>query len=94
MIPTIPAPRQSAEPGIADDAFADVPEIMKQARRWLVWRAERHGTGKPRKVPHYADGARRGGADTETDRARLVTFDPYHSTQFIMHASSASAQPL
>ncbi|WP_398308352.1 DUF3987 domain-containing protein [Zoogloea sp.] len=75
MNPTIPDSLQSSEPGIADDAFADVPEIMKQARRWLVWRAERYGTGKPRKVPYYADGARRGGADTETDRARLVTFD-------------------
>jgi hypothetical protein len=53
----------------------ELPEAMQQAPRWLVWRAE-GASGKPRKVPYYADGSRRQGRlDTTADWSRLATFD-------------------
>jgi hypothetical protein len=63
----------------SDDLLSQLnalPAVMKNARRWLLWRAEPPaGGGKPRKVPYYANGQRRGKLDTEADKARLVTFD-------------------
>lgn len=59
------------------DDFPDIPAAMKAARRWLLWRAEPNSdaTKKPRKVPYYANGARRWGAlDGEEDWARLVSY--------------------
>lgn len=50
----------------------EIPEPMQRAQRWLVWRLE-PGKTKPRKVPHYASGKRRGTTDTPEDHAQLVT---------------------
>lgn len=55
----------------------EIPDAMKAARRWLLWRAEKvEGQDKPRKVPFYSSGNKRNGTlDTPQDRARLDTFD-------------------
>lgn len=55
---------------------AVLPDLAAR-RQWLVWRYERGETPekKPRKMPHYAAGGRRFGAQgTDDDRARLVSF--------------------
>jgi len=55
-----------------------VPEKMRNAKRWLLWRSEKDkgSTIKFRKVPYYADGTfRRGTLDTDDDLSRLVTYD-------------------
>jgi len=54
-----------------------VPEELKSRTQWLVWRYESHpGDKKPRKVPYYANGARRSGKQgDEADRRQLTTFD-------------------
>lgn len=54
-----------------------VPQPMREAKRWLLWRYEpaEKPDGKPRKVPYYIKGGRRKGKlDTAEDRARLGTF--------------------
>jgi hypothetical protein len=55
-----------------------VPEELKAQPYWLVWRfeaADKPGD-KPRKVPYYADGARRQGQQgSPEDVARLTSFD-------------------
>lgn len=56
----------------------DAPEALRNLEAWLIWRfeAQEDPTAKPRKVPYYADGARRYGAQgTREDVARLVTFE-------------------
>lgn len=70
-------PHRPANPALADD-YADLPQSMKDARRWLLWRSEvdLDPDAKPRKVPYYANGERRRGAlDGPEDVARLATFD-------------------
>lgn len=55
-----------------------VPEAMRAAPRWLLWRKVPHAdaTKKPRKVPFYVDGTpRRGALDTPDDVRRLATLD-------------------
>lgn len=53
------------------DEYAELPEAMRQARRWMVWRSEDN-----RKVPYYVSGRRRNGTlDTETDMAQFGTFE-------------------
>ena len=55
---------------------AVLPDLAAR-RQWLVWRYEPGETPekKPRKMPYYAAGGRRFGAQgTDDDRARLVTF--------------------
>lgn len=54
-----------------------VPQSLRDRAQWLVWRSEPHAEQgkKPRKMPYYAAGGRRHGAQgTEEDRARLVNF--------------------
>lgn len=61
----------------ADDPFPDIPDEMKSAQRWLLWRSEPNEdpAKKPRKVPYYASGERRSGAlDTPEDTDRLSTY--------------------
>ena len=61
----------------ADD-FAPLPDSMREAARWLVWRSIPATTPgkKPRKVPYYICGLPRNGVlDTDADRERLATFD-------------------
>lgn len=55
----------------------DLPDAMRAAKRWLVWRAIHDpDKPKPRKVPFYVNGAPRQGAlDGPADFARLGTFD-------------------
>jgi hypothetical protein len=58
------------------DASNNLPQRMREARRWLVYKLVPRpgGEGKPRKVPHYVDGSpRRGALDSPQDAARLGT---------------------
>lgn len=49
-----------------------LPESMRTARRWLVWKSQPQAGKKPRKVPHYVDGSPRCGVlDSPEDMARL-----------------------
>lgn len=54
-----------------------IPSTLRQRPQWLLWRLEqRRGEKKPRKVPYYASGRRRAGAQgSPEDRAALVMFD-------------------
>lgn len=55
----------------------ELPDVMRKAKRWLLWQSIPQGDGKkPRKVPFYCDGSpRRGKLDTQADWSRLGTFD-------------------
>jgi len=62
----------------AETLRTEIPEAMRVARRWLVWRMEPNAdpTKKPRKVPFYLSGQHRNGKlDTAADLAKLGTFD-------------------
>lgn len=77
-------------PSIAVDAYADIPALMQQARRWLVWKYESGPTKKPRKVPYYVNGKRRGvgiALDAPEDIAQLATFE--HALQAKKNGSYA-----
>lgn len=55
--------------------FDDLPAQMREARRWLLWRAIPVPGKKDRKVPFYVSGQPRNGElDTDADRAQLATF--------------------
>lgn len=57
-------------------AQIECPDQLRRLQGWLIWRYEqRPGEAKPRKVPYYAGGGRRGAHGTQDDRNRLVTFD-------------------
>ncbi|KAF1711079.1 hypothetical protein CSC70_03900 [Pseudoxanthomonas kalamensis DSM 18571] len=52
-----------------------LPESMRDARRWLVWRSIPVPDKKPRKVPFYANGKpRHGRLDDAADIAQLASF--------------------
>ncbi|KTC84555.1 MULTISPECIES: AAA family ATPase [Legionella] len=54
--------------------------INKDCRRWLLWKSESQGNSKPKKVPYYANGQRRGGKlDSPEDIGRLVSFEEAHA---------------
>jgi hypothetical protein len=54
----------------------EIPAQLRGLKGWLVWRYEqRPGEAKPRKVPHYVGGGRRGAHGTQDDRNRLTTAD-------------------
>lgn len=55
-------PEPEPEP---DDEYVEIPDRMKAAQRWLVWRSIANGAKKPRKVPHYCDGTTRSGCDSK-----------------------------
>jgi hypothetical protein len=62
----------------AEDPFPELPDAMKAAKRWLLWKLEPNAdpTKKPRKVPYYTTGAHRTGAlDTPEDCARLADYE-------------------
>lgn len=65
------------QPIIAADDYADLPDSMRDAKRWLLWKAIPQGEGrKPRKVPFYASGTpRRGVLDSPDDMSRLASLD-------------------
>ena len=52
------------------------PTVLRELQGWLLWRYEQHeGEPKPRKVPYYADGGKRYGANgSPQDRAKMVRF--------------------
>ena len=52
------------------------PTVLRDLQGWLLWRYEQHeGEPKPRKVPYYADGGKRYGANgSPNDRAKMVKF--------------------
>lgn len=60
----------------APNSLTEIPDEMRDAARWLVWRSIPQAEGKkPRKVPFYADGTPRSGKlDTAEDWAKLATF--------------------
>ncbi len=61
---------------ISAEDFDDLPSSLKDARRWLVWKAIPVPGKKPRKVPFYVNGKPRHGVlDTPEDWAQLATFD-------------------
>lgn len=62
---------------ILPNTFHALPDAMRAAQRWLLWKSIPQGDGKKaRKVPFYASGVPRSGApDTPQDWASLVTFD-------------------
>ena len=53
------------------------PPFLAAKPLWLIWRFEQHdGEAKPRKVPYYANGAKRYGVQGRLeDRQQLVTFE-------------------
>lgn len=57
------------------------PELIASRPIWLMWRFEHlDGEVKPRKVPYYANGAKRYGVQGRPeDRQQLVTFDAARS---------------
>lgn len=57
-----------------------IPAALRDRAQWLVWRFEsKQGEPKPRKMPYYANGARRTGQQgSDEDRARLVPFEQAH----------------
>lgn len=54
----------------------EAPEPLRRLPGWLIWRFEQFpNEPKPRKVPYYADGGKRHGANgSPTDRAKLTSF--------------------
>jgi hypothetical protein len=77
VVDAIAAGKEAASHLLADN-YAAIPEAMRNARRWLLWRKENKTdqTKKPRKVPYYANGGRRTGElDSPADRERLASFD-------------------
>lgn len=60
-----------------DVANITAPAPLRDLPAWLVWKFEPPpGGGKPRKVPHYANGGRRRGVQgSPEDRRQLVTFE-------------------
>ncbi|HVI33181.1 phage/plasmid primase, P4 family [Phenylobacterium sp.] len=62
---------------VAHDPFSHLPQEMRRAPRWLLWKSIPRAQGKkPIKAPFYADGTPRSGKlDTPEDRGRLATFD-------------------
>lgn len=53
-----------------------IPQEMREAKRWLLWKSLPNGDKKPRKVPFYVNGAARSGVlDTPDDQARLGGYD-------------------
>jgi hypothetical protein len=57
----------------------ELPAAMQQAPCWLLWREVAVPGKKPRKVPHYANGKRRGTTDTPEDAAQLVSMEEAHA---------------
>lgn len=56
--------------------WQDLPERMRAAKRWLVYKAIATGDAKPRKVPFYTTGEPRSGAlDSSEDVAKLATVE-------------------
>lgn len=62
---------------IIPDPFSRLPDEMRAAARWMVWRSVSQPEGKkPRKVPYYADGTPRAGKlDTPEDWSKLASFE-------------------
>ncbi|MEI6282559.1 MAG: AAA family ATPase [Alphaproteobacteria bacterium] len=53
----------------------EAPTELRGLQGWLIWRLEDAGTGKPLKVPYWAQGGKRHGKQGgPEDRDRLVTF--------------------
>lgn len=69
------APRVNLDSLPPADPFSLLPESMRSARRWLVWKAEPNGDKKPRKVPHYANSKKRTKTDTPEDLEQLADFE-------------------
>jgi hypothetical protein len=74
-----PAPAsEPSRPAVTAEDFADLPEQMRAAKRWLVWKSKPKDdpTKKPGKVPHYVSGKPRSGSlDGPDDVVALASFD-------------------
>lgn len=69
-------PVGNVQPISAQHRRLEAPTVLRELQGWLLWRYEPHPKGgKPIKVPYYADGGRRYGANgSPTDRAKMVRF--------------------
>lgn len=75
---TPPPPCVGAGDAIGDFLRESLPDVMLQAKRWLVWKLipNPDPNKNPRKVPYYIDGdPRKGTLDTPPDLARMAGFD-------------------
>ena len=70
-------PPRKIEQEDLDAIRLEIPDEMKAARRWILWKEEHvEGRPKPQKVPYYTTGSKRNGElDTPQDLARLDTFE-------------------
>jgi hypothetical protein len=70
------------------DDFPDIPDEMKAARRWLLWRAEAvEGEAKPRKTPYYTNGRHRGRGE---GGEKISTTSPEDAAQFATYAEACA----
>jgi hypothetical protein len=69
-------PVGNVQPISAQHRRLEAPTVLRDLQGWLLWRYEQHeGEPKPRKVPYYADGGKRYGANgSPNDRAKMVKF--------------------
>ncbi|MFA6060800.1 MAG: hypothetical protein WC756_21565, partial [Taibaiella sp.] len=59
-----------------NEEFAEISELIKSTKRWLLWKRVKQEGKKDKKVPFYANGvARNGNLDTHEDIANLATFE-------------------
>jgi P4 family phage/plasmid primase-like protien len=76
-VSSTPIPER-VEPAPVPDRYAALPDAMRNAPRWIVWKSipNRDPSKKARKVPFYVSGVPRNGeTDTPIDRAKLAKFD-------------------
>ena len=66
----------NVQPISAQHRRLEAPTVLRDLQGWLLWRYEPHPNGgKPIKVPYYADGGKRFGANgSPSDRAKMVRF--------------------
>lgn len=60
---------------LTEEQLAAIPAALRDRPQWLVWRFEKKPDAKkPAKMPYYADGGRRQGAQgSDVDRKQLMT---------------------
>lgn len=74
----------------ANEDFDGLPDLMRNAVRWMLWRSEKNTnpTKRPNKVPYYANGSHRlGPLDSPSDQANFATFD---NALFVLQAGGYS----
>jgi hypothetical protein len=73
--PAVVGHQAAPEISLKSHLVSALPDAMRNAHRWLVWKAQSQASGKPRKVPFYVNGTKRYGVlDTPADQAMLAAF--------------------